>query len=593
MKAARAIIVLGLALGLVVGLSPNPTAAPAAGRQGPPLSQAALFSRAALVNRAGGIDLQQLEAQAAAAQLWAERAAVGRGQTGLAATLASLPPGQANQDWNSRPQNETAIATYHISGWIIGANDYGIGWPIGTGIYTHRGVNYFPPFPALFQSDTGIVEPPVGTGDPVVAIGRTRAGGGLPAGLEVTYASSLGFSATFCENGVFVYRSLDRGKSWTRPIVPGLTGGPLRTVVYQSLGLDCTIFHDKEWMTVDTNKNSPYKGRVYVTWTQFDFGGEEGAYRESPIMMAYSDDNANTWSTPFEVSGSSAALCPNQIDSTLDAAPGACDENQFSVPVVLSNSKVAIAFENEQCDDCFANGFRDQYLVTIWDPATSTLSGPYRVAKLFDGLNDYPISPLNGRQTICNDAFRLNSAGNIAVGPGNVLYVVWSDNRRHAGEFPYPTYVAAAPPHACPAGKATDVDVFISKSTDGGVTWSAPVRVNQDTLGNDRDQWFPWVAVASNGRVDVVFYDRRNDNTAPVNDLTETFLARSSNGGATWTDFVVSPFASQFDFGFFGTGSFIGDYNGLAVNDVGKSFPTWTGVNPGQIDTDVFLTIVP
>ena len=586
MRVARIVIVMGLALGLIVGLSPRPIAAPSAAgaRQGPPLSQAALFSRAALQTRQG-VDVQGLEMETAARAAVAERTAAARGAAALSALAVPGPGRQANTDWNARFQNETSIVL-RGSGWIIGANDYGIGTPIGTGVYTDQGVNYFPPFPLLaatgvFAPPFLLLEPPAGTGDPALATGFTRAGAGLPAGLPVWYMASIGFSQTWCENGVFVYRSLDRGKNWTRPVVPLLAGGPLRTVVYQGDGVDCSVFHDKEWIAVD-DTNGPRKGRVYVTWTKFLFTPD---YVESPIMLAYSDNNGDSWSAPIEVNGSSLAICPNQVAG----AAGECDENQFSVPVVLPNGKVAIAFENEQGTNGGDPNFRDQYLVTIFNPATDTVAGPYKVADLFDGFEDYPFNS-DGRQTVCNSNFRLNSAGNIALDKNNGhLYVVWSDNRRHAGEFtPAPVFVGAFP-YACPAGKKTDVDVFISRSTNGGVTWSAPVRVNQDTFGNDKDQWFPWVAVAPNGRVDVVFYDRRGD---AGNKLAHTFLARSWNGGATWTDFAVSAFASNFDNAFPG-GRFIGDYNGLAIRSDGKSFPVWTGVTPGKFDSDIFFEIVP
>ncbi|GBD10331.1 hypothetical protein HRbin22_02599 [Candidatus Thermoflexus japonica] len=95
--------------------------------------------------------------------------------------------------------------------------------------------------------------------------------------------------------------------------------------------------------------------------------------------------------------------------------------------------------------------------------------------------------------------------------------------------------------------------------------------------------------MAPNGRVDVVFYDRRDD---PGNKLAHTFLARSTDGGQTWTEIRVSDFASNFDDAFFGTGRFIGDYNGLSIDFRGFSFPVWTGVRPGKTDSDIFFAIV-
>ncbi len=74
-------------------------------------------------------------------------------------------------------------------------------------------------------------------------------------------------------------------------------------------------------------------------------------------------------------------------------------------------------------------------------------------------------------------------------------------------------------------------DVFIVSSADKGQTWSAPTLVNDDG-GTATDQWMPSVAVASNGVVAVMFYDRRND---PQNNLNiDVYLALSSDGGNTF-----------------------------------------------------------
>lgn len=559
-------LVVLVMLGLVLPSGAAPVVPPG---KAPVLSQPALFSRFARENGLGAEDLSQL--------LLFER---------QQALLEAMPPAaaQANADWNRRPQNETSIALHPTltDTWVIGANDYGIGYPIGTGVYNNEGVNYFPPFPLLYgkggSGSSFLLEAPIGTGDPAVAYGFTR---GTPR-RPVVYMASLGFSATFCENGVFVYRSFDNGKTWTRPVVPPLAPPKgLFTVVYYDSAQNCTVFHDKEFITVD-NTGGPHDGRVYVTWTQFFFAN--GQYKESPIMMAYSDDNGMTFSDPIEISGSNPDLCRTQVSGP----PGECDENQFSIPVVLPDGTLVVAFENQQFRGA-ADGFRNQYLVVRVDPDTFRIEGPFKVADLFDGLHDYPINQ-DGRQTLCNSNFRVNSAGNIAVAPDGTLYVVWSDNRRHAGEFPFPTFVGSrAEGYPCPPGKATDTDVFLSKSTDGGRTWSPPVRVNQDPEGNDRDQWFPWVAVAPDGRVDVVFYDRRDD---PNNKLAHTYLARSRDGGRTWTEIRVSDFASNFDNAFFGTGRFIGDYNGLAIDFRGFSFPVWTGVQPRKMDSDIFFARV-
>ena len=54
-------------------------------------------------------------------------------------------------------------------------------------------------------------------------------------------------------------------------------------------------FFDKEWLTVDNNPGSPYYGRAYLVAARF-LNGLHGAYAESPVYFAYSDDGGRTWS---------------------------------------------------------------------------------------------------------------------------------------------------------------------------------------------------------------------------------------------------------------------------------------------------------
>ncbi len=77
------------------------------------------------------------------------------------------------------------------------------------------------------------------------------------------------------------------------------------------------------------------------------------------------------------------------------------------------------------------------------------------------------------------------------------------------------------------------LDVMFARSTDGGLTWSDPVRVNQDSLGNGAWQWFGTMSVAPNGRIDTVWNDTRNTGAA---NLSELFYAFSTDGGLTWIE---------------------------------------------------------
>ena len=78
---------------------------------------------------------------------------------------------------------------------------------------------------------------------------------------------------------------------------------------------------------------------------------------------------------------------------------------------------------------------------------------------------------------------------------------------------------------------ADPLDVHFVRSTDGGQTWSAPVRVNDDP-GTAAWQWFGTMSVAPNGRIDVIWNDTRND---PGGFVSELFYSSSEDGGLNWS----------------------------------------------------------
>lgn len=139
---------------------------------------------------------------------------------------------------------------------------------------------------------------------------------------------------------------------------------------------------------------------------------------------------------------------------------------------------------------------------------------------------------------------RANGFPQIAVDPqSRRLYVTWSDYRNG------------------------DLDVFCSTSGDGGKTWSAPVRVNTDSVHNGADQFFQWLAVdPTDGAANVLFYDRRGD---PKNRTQTVTLARSTDGGRGFQNYAWT--TEAFEAG----GVFFGDYSGIAASG-GRVYGVWT-----------------
>jgi len=78
----------------------------------------------------------------------------------------------------------------------------------------------------------------------------------------------------------------------------------------------------------------------------------------------------------------------------------------------------------------------------------------------------------------------------------------------------------------------SDYDIFIRHSDDDSQTWSASRRINDDPIGNGRDQFHPWLTVDNTGVVSVIWLDRRHD---PANYTWHCYISQSVDGGITWS----------------------------------------------------------
>jgi hypothetical protein len=290
-------------------------------------------------------------------------------------------------------------------------------------------------------------------------------------------------------------------------------------------------FEDKPWIGVDDGEESPHRGNVYVAWTRFDVYGSPDPRHQTHIWFSRSRDGARTFAPPVQVSD----------------APGDARDSDGTVEGVVPSV-----------------GIKGEVYVAWAGPAglvfDRSLDGGYTfgadtVITNLPGGWDIPLPGIarhNGMPVTAVDHSRGPHRGTI--------YVNWIDERNG------------------------DTDVFIARSHDGGVTWSAPVRVNDDPRGNKRPQLFTWMAVdPSDGSVNVVFLDRR-DTVGTENAVT---LARSVDGGKTFVNHRVDrpPFPSH-------DGVFYGDYLGIDAHGgrVAVIYPVFVDTPNGLIlEAAVFM----
>lgn len=139
-------------------------------------------------------------------------------------------------------------------------------------------------------------------------------------------------------------------------------------------------------------------------------------------------------------------------------------------------------------------------------------------------------------QTVSWDtSIAVNLDGDIVVGagfnspnPSGLLGQAWVAVDRSGGPNHGNVYLLCS---VAPYSNFDPLDVMFARSTDGGLTWSPPVRVNDD---NDSSawQWFGTMSVAPNGRIDVIWLDTR-DNPGSLH--SSLYYSYSIDGGVSWS----------------------------------------------------------
>jgi uncharacterized repeat protein (TIGR01451 family) len=143
-----------------------------------------------------------------------------------------------------------------------------------------------------------------------------------------------------------------------------------------------------------------------------------------------------------------------------------------------------------------------------------------------------------------------------------------------------------------PNGASNGTDVMFVSSVDGGLTFSAPHRINDDPVNENKWHWFGTLGVAPNGRIDVVWLDTRN---AANNTDSQLFYSWSTDGGVTWSPNI--PVSNAFNpFEGYPNQNKIGDYITVVSDETGGNvaYSATFNFNPteGEHEEDIYYVRV-
>ncbi len=321
---------------------------------------------------------------------------------------------------------------------------------------------------------------------------------------------------------------------------------------------------DRPSMWVDNNAFSRKYGRMYVSYNNFNVGGGD-------LEVVYSDDG-NTWSTPVVVNNGNTFIRDVQITGTLPGPPP---------PSAGYTSTVFLA----GMDEGGGGGNTRQNLMyrsvdggVTW---TSVTLGPR-----FNPVGDPGTC---GYFEKVNPIWRHMGWGEPGVGPNGVVHYTYAGKGQASGD---------------------NGDIYYVRSADNGLTWSTPIKLNDDAGGQYKTQWMPSLSVNYNlaaftqpEDVTVSWYDRRAATSA-CNNVTDPgcsyqrYGVQSHDNGMTWAPNIqistgIIPQPAQDDP--FIQSCYAGDYD-YSTAYQGNAYVTWTDgrVSVGGVNVqDVEFAAVP
>jgi len=371
----------------------------------------------------------------------------------------------------------------------------------------------------------------------------------------------------FGDNGVVYNRSTDGGLTWEDPIV-------LRT------DFDPNYLNDKESITADPNDSD----FVYAVWDRVHDASRAQHAQDNPIGLGFkgpiwfsrTTDGGDTWEPARKIyeTGANKQTLGNQIvvrpqGQVFDFFGDIVNRSRrrggigpILISYIVSNDRGATWSQPASIDD--------QLPMSLFR-ASSTIDPE------FD--QNCPELDSDGNCPIRSGDFIPEVAVNRSNGN---LYAVWMDSRFGTGGTPFGP------------GLFKHDSIAYSQSTNGGQSWSSPIKVNltpENVPVDDQQAFTPSVEVADDGTVTVTYYDFRNNTPDPevlatnywanhchpaTEDCSDPGSWDEETGIAGPFDITLAPFAR---------GWFLGDYMGMASdgNDLGSLFGSTNGNGPSSI----------
>jgi hypothetical protein len=294
--------------------------------------------------------------------------------------------------------------------------------------------------------------------------------------------------------------TIDGGQTWTFPgvIDPGIfRSDPV---------LDCNA-----------------AGIFYYNSLTVDGGGNYSCnvYRNDPGTFNWDDGPfAQGGDKQWMVIDRSGGMGDGNVYSFWNASYSICDPGSFTRSTNGGDSyEDCVIVDTDPYWGTMAVGKDGELYVTgqNWDGIMVAKSTNAQNAASIVSWDSYSQVDLDGYLSGWNDVNPVGLMGQVNVsvdisdGPGSGNVYVLASVQRNSGD---------------------PGDVMFARSTDGGNTWSPPMRINDDLGWNDY-QWFGTLSVAPNGRIDAAWLDTRDDPSGNI--LSALYYSYSMDQGFTWS----------------------------------------------------------